>query len=524
MIRVRQVKVPILESDKLLSKIASKIRVDKSFILDFNIIKRSIDARDKSNILYVYEVDVSLANEDKVLKKNKSVDILKSPSLEYKYNITGKDKLLSRPIVVGSGPCGLFCAYFLAEAGFRPIVLERGEKVEDRVLSVEKFFNSNKLNTSSNVQFGEGGAGTFSDGKLNTLVKDKFNRGRKVFEIFVENGAPSEIMYDAHPHIGTDILRNVIRNIREKIISMGGEFRYNSCVTDIYISNGFVTGVQVNNSYDISTDIVVLAIGHSARDTFHLLYDKGINMRPKNFAVGVRIEHPRSMIDWNQYGEFSKVLGAASYKLTHTTSSGRGVYSFCMCPGGFVVNASSEEGRLVVNGMSNYKRDEKNSNSALVVTVGPKDFGDNPMDGIEFQRKLEEKAYIAGKGFIPVQLYKDFCLGKVSTSFGEFSPNTKGNYNFSNLCDVLPEFVVSSLKEGIETFSKNIKGYNRDDAILLGVETRTSSPVVIERDLVGEAIHGLYPCGEGAGYAGGITTAAIDGVKTFENIIKKYHA
>ena len=236
MIRVRQVKVPILESDKLLSKIASKIRVDKSFILDFNIIKRSIDARDKSNILYVYEVNVSLANEDKVLKKNKSVDILKSPSLEYKYNITGKDKLLSRPIVVGSGPSGLFCAYFLAEAGFRPIVLERGEKVEDRVLSVEKFFNSNKLNTSSNVQFGEGGAGTFSDGKLNTLVKDKFNRGRKVFEIFVENGAPSEIMYDAHPHIGTDILRNVIKNIREKIISMGGEFRYNSCVTDNYWS------------------------------------------------------------------------------------------------------------------------------------------------------------------------------------------------------------------------------------------------------------------------------------------------
>lgn len=522
MIRVRQIKVSI-KSNNIVDGLCHKLGVKKNDIKDYFILKRSIDARDKNNILFVYEVGVSLDKRiEKKLLKRKSNDILLLDDLSYKYEVTGSMKLKDRPVIVGSGPCGLFCAYCLAEAGFRPIILERGEKVEDRVNTVNDFFDKGIFNSNSNVQFGEGGAGTFSDGKLNTLVKDKLNRGRHIFEIFVECGAPEEILYDSHPHIGTDVLRSVIVNIRKKIISMGGEFRYNSCITDLVIMNDKVCGVLVNDSYTIDAEVVVLAIGHSSRDTFYMLNDKGIKMKAKNFAVGVRIEHPREMIDHNQYGDSASILGSASYKLTYNTSDGRGVYSFCMCPGGFVVNASSEKEMLVVNGMSNYKRDGKNSNSAIVVTVGPKDFGDDVFSGIEFQRKLESLAYKSGNGLIPVQLFKDFCDNKVSKSFGEYTPNTKGGYSFSDLNLVLPSYVCNSLKEGINYFGKKINGFNRDDAILLGVESRTSSPVVIERDENFEAISGLYPAGEGAGYAGGITTAAIDGVKVFESIIKKY--
>ncbi len=522
MIRVRQIKVSI-GSNNIIDGVCHKLGVRSSDIKDYFILKRSIDARDKNNILFVYEVGVSLDKklEERLLKR-KSNDILLLEDLSYKYAVTGSKKLNLRPVIVGSGPCGLFCAYCLAEAGFKPIILERGEMIEDRVNTVNDFFDKGIFNSNSNVQFGEGGAGTFSDGKLNTLVKDKLNRGRHIFEIFVECGAPEEILYDAHPHIGTDVLRNVIVNIRNKIISMGGEFRYNSCVTDLVTLNEKICGVVVNDSYTINTEVVVLAIGHSSRDTFYMLNDKGIKMKAKNFAVGVRIEHPREMIDFNQYGDSANILGSASYKLTYTTDDGRGVYSFCMCPGGYVVNASSEEGMLVVNGMSNYKRDGKNSNSAIVVTVGPKDFGNDVFSGIEFQRKLESLAYKAGRGLIPVQLFKDFCDNKISDSFGEYTPNTKGSYRFADLNSVLPLYVCNSLKSGINYFGKKIKGFNRDDAILLGVESRTSSPVVIERDENFEAISGLYPAGEGAGYAGGITTAAIDGVKVFESIIKKY--
>ncbi len=522
MIRVRQIKVSI-GSNNIIDGVCHKLGVRSSDIKDYFILKRSIDARDKNNILFVYEVGVSLDKklEERLLKR-KSNDILLLEDLSYKYEVTGSKKLNLRPVIVGSGPCGLFCAYCLAEAGFKPIILERGEMIENRVNTVNDFFDKGIFNSNSNVQFGEGGAGTFSDGKLNTLVKDKLNRGRHIFEIFVECGAPEEILYDAHPHIGTDVLRNVIVNIRNKIISMGGEFIYNSCVTDLVTLNEKICGVVVNDSYTINTEVVVLAIGHSSRDTFYMLNDNGIKMKAKNFAVGVRIEHPREMIDFNQYGDSANILGSASYKLTYTTDDGRGVYSFCMCPGGYVVNASSEEGMLVVNGMSNYKRDGKNSNSAIVVTVGPKDFGNDVFSGIEFQRKLESLAYKAGSGLIPVQLFKDFFDNKISDSFGEYTPNTKGSYRFADLNSVLPSYVCNSLKNGINYFGKKIKGFNRDDAILLGVESRTSSPVVIERDENFEAISGLYPAGEGAGYAGGITTAAIDGVKVFESIIKKY--
>ena len=520
MIRVRQIKVNI-ENDNtnnLLNKISKKLGIDPSSILDYKIVKKSLDARDKRNICYVYEVDINTKCRVKL-----STDVFEVEEENYSYEVSGNIKLNNRIIIVGAGPAGLFCAYLLSEAGYNPIIIEQGEKIEDRIKTVEEFFNTNKLNFLSNIQFGEGGAGTFSDGKLNTLIKDKRHIGKKVFEIFVENGAPEEIMYLNKPHIGTDILRKVIINMRNKIISMGGEFRYNSKLTDIFIETDKIVGIEVNEKERIDCDVLVLAIGHSSRDTFKLLYDKGLNMKNKNFAVGLRIVHPQDMINKSQYGKYYKLLPPADYKLTYTTTSGRGVYSFCMCPGGFVVNASSEKDSLVVNGMSNYKRDEKTANSALVVTVSQKDFGEGVLDGVEFQRKLEKKAYSLGNGLIPIQLYKDYKNNSISNKLGDVIPNTKGDYSFGNLNELFKEDINNSIKEGIEYFSKKIDGFNRDDAILIGVESRTSSPVIIVRneEFVSN-ISGIYPCGEGAGYAGGITTASIDGVKVFESIISKY--
>ena len=525
MIRLRQIKVPIINDNKdvVIDKVCNKLKISKDDIFNFNIIKKSIDARDKNNILYVYEVDIEIAREDIILKHNRDKDIIKSESRNYEYSISGNKKLNNRIVIVGSGPSGLFCAYMLAEAGFKPIVLERGEKMEDRVRTVCDFFENNNLNVNSNIQFGEGGAGTFSDGKLNTLVKDKLNRGKKVFEIFVENGAPSEIMYLQKPHIGTDILRNVIVNMRNKIIALGGEFFYNSTVTDILVDDNKINGVIINNQNKLFCDVLVLAIGHSARDTFLMLHKRNLAMKNKNFAVGVRIEHPQEMINRSQYGDYYKLLPPASYKLVYQCKNGKSVYSFCMCPGGYVVNASSELNRLAINGMSNYNRDGNNANSAIVVNVGSEDYGDNLFDGLEFQRKLEEAAYKLGKGFIPIQLYKDFVNGVKTEKIYDVIPNTKGNYSFADLNLLFPKIITDSLKEAIPYFGTKIKGFDRDDAILLGVESRTSSPIIIERDEDGvSSISGIYPCGEGCGYAGGITTAAIDGIKVFEKIISMY--
>ena len=524
MIRVRQVRVPLEERQLLLNKISKLLKVKEETILSYKIVKESGDARKKDNILLIYEVDVELNCEDEVLRKNKSQDIFITPNEEYNFLVTGNKKLNYRPVIVGSGPAGLLCAYFLAEHGYKPIIVERGECVEERVRTIEEFWQTGKLNKNSNVQFGEGGAGTFSDGKLNTLVKDLFFRGKKVFEIFVECGAPSEILYLNKPHIGTDILRNVIKNLREKIISFGGEFKYNCCLTDLIIKDTKIEGIIVNNKEEIKTNLLVLAIGHSARDTFEMLLHSGICMESKPFAVGVRIEHPQKMINKSQYGmEFHPYLKQASYKLTYKAENGRGIYSFCMCPGGYVVNASSEENRLVVNGMSNYQRESQNANSAIVVTVSSKDFGNNPLDGIEFQRKLEENAYTEGRGNIPIQLYKDFKDNKSSTAFGNFDSITNGRTSFANLNNVFPEFISESIKEAIPEFGKKIKGFDREDAILLGVESRTSSPMKIPRDDNFFCnIEGIIPCGEGAGYAGGITTSAIDGVKVAESIAKMY--
>ena len=524
MIRVRQIKIPIGKDDFLRQEIAKKLHISCHSILSFTILKKSLDARCKADIHYVYEVDVEVLKEEKVLKRNKSRDVLLSPKEEYQFVKMGSMALKYRPIIVGSGPSGLFCAYMLAQHGYRPLIIERGEPVEDRVKSVLKFWNEGTLNPNSNVQFGEGGAGTFSDGKLNTMVKDKYFRGKKAFEIFVENGAPREILYLQKPHIGTDLLRDVVVNIRKSIEHFGGEFRYCSQLTDIHIKDGKLYEIEINHQEKLPCSVLVLAIGHSARDTFSMLYQNGIKMISKPFAVGLRIQHPQEMIQLSQYNTLDKRLPVADYKLTYTTKSGRGVYSFCMCPGGYVVNASSEEDRLAINGMSYHDRDSKNANSALVVTVSPDDVGNHPLDGMRFQQNLEEKAYLYGNGAIPVQLYGDFCHGIFSTSFGEVLPVMKGRYTFSDLNDILPSYVSSAIQEAMPVFGKKIKGFDRKDAILAGVESRTSSPVRILRSDRGEAnILGLYPCGEGSGYAGGITTAAMDGIKVAEWIASKYH-
>ena len=525
MIKIRQVKIPINKDNKdnHINKIAKLLNVSIDNIISYKITKKSIDARDKKNILYVYEFLVKCFEEENIIKNISSSDIFLYEEKDYVFPTKGNIKLDNRPIIVGSGPAGLFTSYLLAENGYKPIIFERGEKLEDRIKTVEEFFENGILNNNSNIQFGEGGAGTFSDGKLNTLTKDNI-RGKKVFEIFIENGAPEEIMYLQHPHIGTDILRKVIINMRNKIISLGGEIHYNSTITNLLIDNNSIIGVEVNNKDKYLSDIVVLAIGHSARDTFYMLKDNNIKMKPKNFAIGLRVEHPKEMIDKSQYGDSYKLLDSASYKLTYQTKTGRGVYSFCMCPGGYVVNASSEEERICCNGMSNYQRDEKNSNSAIVVTVTPKDFGTDLFAGLEFQRLIENLAYKEGKGLLPVQLYKDFKLNIKSTGFGEYLPNTKGKYNLANLNNILPKFITDSIKEAMPEFGKRIKGFDREDTIMIGVETRTSSPIIIERDEnYISSIKGLYPCGEGAGFAGGITTAAIDGIKIAEEIGSSYY-
>lgn len=526
MIRVRQIEVDVTLDNKenIIKSVARKLRINPNDIKDFKINKQSIDARHKPKINYIYEVDINVLNEDNILKYNKSNDVLKTPDERYICNITGTSKLNNRPIIVGAGPAGLFAAYNLARFGYKPIVIERGEKVEERVKTVEEFWNTNNLKTNSNVQFGEGGAGTFSDGKLNTLVKDPDNRCKEVFNIFVNAGANPNILYVNKPHIGTDKLRDVVINMRNKIIDMGGEFRYNTCLTNIILNNNRIKQIEVNNNEIIDTDILVLAIGHSARDTFKILFDNNISVDPKPFAIGVRISHDQKTINKSQYGvEHHSVLENASYKLTYHASNNRGVYTFCMCPGGFVVNASSEENRLAINGMSNSKRDTTNANSAILVTITPDDFGNNPLDGIEFQRKLEEKTYELGKSFIPVQLFKDYKDNKISDSFKNIKPVFKGNTSFANLNNIFPDYINLALKEGITYFDSKIKGFASDDSILAAIESRTSSPVRLNRDELGVSnILGIYPCGEGAGYAGGITSAAMDGLKTSENIMKTY--
>ncbi len=518
MIRVRNIKIKYEKDNynEIMTKLSLKLKINKNAILSFKINKKSLDARRKPNLYYIYELDVSVKNEN--IANN--ADIFKTPIEKYEFKVTGTEKMKHRPVIIGSGPAGLFAAYLLAYNGFRPIVVERGEKIEDRINTVDKFWKTGKLNPNSNVQFGEGGAGTFSDGKLNTLVKDKNFRMKKVFETFVKYGANEDIMYLNKPHIGTDILSKVIINMRNDIINMGGTFKYNSIFTNLITENNKVKGIEINNKEILECDNVVLAIGNSSRDTFEMLYKSKVLMEAKPFAVGIRLQHPQQMINKAQYG-ISDLT--ASYKLT-TNINGRGVYSFCMCPGGYVINASSEDNHLAINGMSYHHRDSENANSAIIVTVGPNDFGYNPLDGIKFQRELEKNAFDVGKGKIPVQLFKDFKDNIVSTSFKEVRPLFKGDFKFANLNDILPKYISQSLKEAITNFGTKIKGFDRDDTILAAMESRTSSPIRIIRDeQFMSNIKGLYPCGEGAGYAGGITTSAMDGLKVAEMIMTIYN-
>ncbi len=520
MIRVHEIKRSINEDESIIiTRISKKLNVKKEQILNYEIIKESIDARKKPNIYLVYELAVSLSNEKEFLNKHKEYQEYIKPVCNF--TITGTNKI-KRPVIIGTGPAGLFAAYLLAELNYKPIIIERGEPVEDRLKTVNKFWETGKLNKNSNVQFGEGGAGTFSDGKLNTMVKDSL-RQRKVFETFIEHGAPQDIIYRNKPHIGTDKLINIVSSMRNKIISLGGEYRFNTQLTNLIVKDNKLIGVEVNNNTIIDTDICILAIGHSARDTFYML-NNYLEMTSKPFAVGLRIMHPQKDINKSQYGvEELSILGNADYKLTHQCHNGKGVYTFCMCPGGYVVNASSEENRLAINGMSNYDRNSGIANSAIVVTVNQDDYGHNLFDGLEFQRKMEEKAYEIGKGNIPISLYEDYKNNKISKELKTIKPEIKGKYSFANLNDIYPDNINEALKDGIESFAKKIPIFNHNDSVLAGIESRTSSPIHINRDENLESnIKGVYPCGEGAGYAGGITSAAIDGIRVVESIISKY--
>ena len=529
MIRVTQIKLqPNHNKQDLVRKVAQTLRISEQEILDLQIKKQSLDARKKSDIKYVYSVDVEVSNEEHVMKKqrNSSVSIVKEKP--YHFQVSGTQMLSNRPVIIGSGPAGMFCAYLLAQHGYRPIVFERGKEVTERVKDIESFWNGAPLNPESNVQFGEGGAGTFSDGKLNTLVKDAFGRNRKVLEIFVKHGAPEEILYQNKPHIGTDILIDVVRSMRRQIIAWGGSFYFQSCLTDLKIEEGSLKSISIKTAHGIKeykTELMILAIGHSARDTFTMLYEKQFPLFPKAFAVGVRVEHLQSMIDASQYGtEHEYPLPAASYKVTANLTNGRGVYSFCMCPGGYVVNASSEEGLLAINGMSYHARNGKNANSAIIVTVSPKDYGEeHPLSGMMFQRELEKKAFEIGQGKIPVQRFEDYCNHRVTDSFGKVIPEHKGAYAFANIREIFPEEINQSLEDGIKSFDKQIHGFANGDTLLSGVESRTSSPIRIERNETLQIENtGIYPCGEGAGYAGGITSAAMDGMKVAEMIAAKF--
>ena len=529
-IRINNINLDIEESiDLLKQKSAKKLRIDKANIKNLKIIKESIDARKKNNIKFTYSIEVQCENEQKIVDRAKDKDVKLEIDQVVEKLTQGSKKLAHRPIVVGMGPAGMFAALLLAQNGYRPIVIERGQKVEERTKDVESFWKTGKLNTESNVQFGEGGAGTFSDGKLTTRIKDV--RCDFVLSEFVKAGAPEEITYMGKPHIGTDILKDVVKNIREEIIRLGGEVRFNSKLQDIKSKDNKVTAVVVNGE-EIPCEVLVLALGHSARDTYEMLFNRGIFMSPKPFAIGVRIEHLQRFMDENQYGNLAghPRLKAADYRLSHTsTRTNRSVYSFCMCPGGEVVAAASEEERLVTNGMSNYARDKENANSAIVVTVGEKDFsGDTPLKGMEFQRHYESLAYkLGGGGHVsPVQLVGDFLNDRISTKLGNIKPTYKPGHHFEDLRKCLPSGVIDTLKEGFVEFDRKIRGFADNDVVMTGIETRTSAPVKIERNEKFQSIshEGLYPSGEGAGFAGGIVSAAVDGLKAAENIIKEYSA
>ncbi|MHB8917812.1 MAG: NAD(P)/FAD-dependent oxidoreductase [Desulfocucumaceae bacterium] len=527
MIRVSGIRLSLEEDEQyILTKTCKKLRVKESQIIGFRIFRQSIDARKSSMIYLVYTVDVELKNEKHIISSIKDKDVTVTPDMEYRFVQPGDKILNSRPVVVGTGPAGLFAGLLLAQAGYRPILLERGADVDTRTGIVRSFWETGRLDKECNVQFGEGGAGAFSDGKLTTLIKDR--RCRKIIEEMVLAGAPAEIAYSYKPHVGTDILKTVVKNIRQKIVHHGGEVRFYSRVTDIVTEENALAGVVINGAGRLDAQAMILAIGHSARDTFAMLCNRGVAMTPKAFSIGVRIEHPQELIDRAQYKQFAghKRLGPAEYKLAYHSPGGRSAYTFCMCPGGTVVSAASEEGCVVTNGMSQYARSEKNANSALLVGVTPDDFGStHPLAGVEFQRNWEKRAFdLGGRNYgAPVQLVGDFLEDRPSKTLGGVRPSYTGPVVPAELKKCLPDYVISTMREAIPHFDRKLEGFALADAVLTGVETRTSSPVRIVRDNdCRSSIAGLYPAGEGAGYAGGIVSAAVDGMRVAERIIMKY--
>ena len=527
MLRLTEIKLPLNHDESAINAaIIAKLNIKPEQLHSVHVFKRGFDARKKTDIQLIYTLDIEVDNEAALLSTfAKDPHVKPAPDTRYKFVAQAPVNLTERPIVIGLGPCGLFAGLLLAQMGFKPIILERGKEVRERTKDTFGFWRGKELNTESNVQYGEGGAGTFSDGKLYSQVKDPKHYGRKVMSEFVAAGAPDEIMYVSKPHIGTFKLVAMVEKMRANILALGGEIRFSSRVDDLHITDGQLSGVTLSTGEQLHSRHIVLAVGHSARDTFQMLYDKGVYVEAKPFSIGFRIEHEQSMIDECRFGPNAgnPILGAADYKLVHHCKNGRSVYSFCMCPGGTVVAAASESGRVVTNGMSQYSRHERNANSAIVVGIDPeRDYPGHPLAGIELQRKLEAQAFkLGGENYhAPAQLIGDFLAGKASAELGEVKPSYTPGITLTDLAQALPDFAVEALREAIPAFDKQIKGFAKADGLLTGVETRTSSPINIKRGADYQSINtkGLYPAGEGAGYAGGILSAGIDGIKVAEAV------
>jgi hypothetical protein len=522
MLRLTEIKLPLPHSeDDLKTAILKRLGIAADELIGYTLFRRGFDARKPSAILFVYTLDVEVKNEAAPLNR-KIPHVATAPDTRYHFVAQAPENLSERPVVIGTGPCGIFAGLILAQMGFRPIILERGKAVRERTKDTWGLWRQGKLDPESNVQFGEGGAGTFSDGKLHSQIKDPKHYGRKVLAEFVKAGAPEEILYVSKPHIGTFRLVGMVEQMRHSIKALGGEFRFQSRVADISMDNGQVRGVVLANGETIESRHVVLAVGHSARDTFEMLHKRGVYMEAKPFSIGFRIEHPQSLIDRARFGKNAgnPLLGAADYKLVHHASNGRSVYSFCMCPGGAVVAATSEEGRVVTNGMSQYSRNERNANSGIVVGITPEDFPGDVLAGVEFQRKWETRAFeLGGKDYCaPGQLVGDFLAGQASHALGAVIPSYTPGVHLTDLATALPDYAIAAIREALPAFDKQIAGFAMADAVLTGVETRTSSPVRIKRgeDFQSVNTKGLFPAGEGAGYAGGILSAAVDGIEVAE--------